>query len=65
MTLEPDALDTVAAARAEYTAGGLTESELLPDPVSMFRRWYDDAHAAGLHEPNAMVVATVSAELAP
>jgi len=53
----------VAAARAEYTAGGLVEDDLLPDPIAMFRRWYDDAHAAGLHEPNAMVVATVSAPL--
>jgi len=56
-----DALDSVAAAREEYTAGGLAEDDLLPDPVSMFRRWYDDAYAAGLHEPNAMVVASVSA----
>ncbi len=56
-----DALDSVAAARADYTAGGLVEADLLPDPIAMFRRWYDDAHAAGLHEPNAMVVATVSA----
>ena len=57
----PDALDSVAAARAEYSRGGLVESDLLPDPIAMFRRWYDDAHAAGLHEPNAMVVATVAA----
>jgi pyridoxamine 5'-phosphate oxidase len=60
-----DALDSVAAARAEYTRGGLGEGDLLPDPIAMFRRWYDEAHAAGLHEPNAMVVATVSAERAP
>ena len=60
-----DPVDSVAAARAEYTRGGLVETDLLPDPIAMFRRWYDDAHAAGLHEPNAMVVATVSAELAP
>jgi pyridoxamine 5'-phosphate oxidase len=60
-----DALGSVAAARAEYTRGGLAESDLLPDPFAMFRRWYHDAHAAGLHEPNAMVVATVSADFAP
>jgi len=60
-----DALDSVAAAREEYTRGGLVESDLLPDPIAMFRRWYDDAHAAGLHEPNAMVVASVSADFAP
>ncbi|WP_051248113.1 pyridoxamine 5'-phosphate oxidase [Nocardioides halotolerans] len=59
------ALGSVAAARAEYTTGGLVEADLLPDPIAMFRRWYDDAHAAGLHEPNAMVVATVSADFAP
>ncbi len=63
--MDPDALDSVAAARAEYTRGGLVESDLLPDPIAMFRRWYDDAHAAGLHEPNAMVVATVSGDFAP
>ena len=52
------ALDAAAAARAEYTRGGLTEGDLLDDPVAMFRGWYDDAHAAGLYEPNAMVVST-------
>jgi pyridoxamine 5'-phosphate oxidase len=50
----------LAAARAEYTRGGLAESDLLPDPVAMFARWYDEARAAGIHEPNAMVVATAS-----
>lgn len=60
-----DALDSVAAAREEYTRGGLLEEDLLPDPIAMFRRWYDEAHAAGLHEPNAMVVATASADARP
>ena len=63
--MDPDPLDAVVAAREEYTRGGLVESDLLPDPIAMFRRWYDEAHAAGLHEPNAMVVATVSADFAP
>ncbi len=51
----------LAAARAEYSRGGLTEADLLPDPIAMFSRWYDEAAAAGIHEPNAMVVATASA----
>ena len=63
--MDPDALDSVAAAREEYTRGGLVESDLLPDPIAMFRRWYDEAQAAALHEPNAMVVATVSSDFAP
>jgi pyridoxamine 5'-phosphate oxidase len=46
--------------RQEYAAGGLSEADLEPDPVAMFRRWLREAAAAGLHEPNAMVVSTVA-----
>ena len=49
-----------AARRIEYATAGLAESDLAADPVAMFRRWYDDA--ADLPEPNAVVVATVSAD---
>lgn len=45
--------------RQEYSAGGLSEADLEAEPVAMFRRWLRDAVAAGLHEPNAMVVSTV------
>jgi pyridoxamine 5'-phosphate oxidase len=51
--------------RREYAVGGLAESDLLPEPVAMFRRWLRDAVTAGLHEPNAMVVATVSPDGRP
>jgi pyridoxamine 5'-phosphate oxidase len=61
----PSRTDSLASAREEYTRGGLSEDDLLPDPIAMFQRWYDEAREAGIHEPNAMVVATVSAELAP
>jgi pyridoxamine 5'-phosphate oxidase len=57
--------ESLAAARAEYTRGGLTEGDLAEDPFAMFERWYDEAHAAGIHEPNAMVVATVGPDFAP
>jgi pyridoxamine 5'-phosphate oxidase len=46
--------------RREYAAGGLDEADLEPDPVSMFRRWMQDALRAGLHEPNAFVLATAA-----
>ncbi len=55
----------LASLRAEYARAGLTEADLEPDPVAMFRRWLDDAMAAGLHEPNAMVVATATADGQP
>ncbi|MBO0773523.1 MAG: pyridoxamine 5'-phosphate oxidase [Actinobacteria bacterium] len=35
---------------------------LAADPVTQFSRWLADAEAAGLAEPNAMVLSTVSAE---
>lgn len=51
--------------RREYAVGGLHESDLTPDPIAMFRRWLHDATVAGLHEPNAMILATVSADGLP
>lgn len=55
----------LTALREDYSRSGLEEFELAPDPVTMFRRWLDEALAAGLHEPNAMVVATVSSDGRP
>jgi pyridoxamine 5'-phosphate oxidase len=51
--------------REEYAAGGLDEADLPADPMAMFERWYVEARDAGVHEPNAVVVATVGADLAP
>lgn len=42
------------------------ELESLPsDPVVLFRRWYEDAERAGIHLPNAMALATASADGRP
>ncbi|WP_205474074.1 pyridoxamine 5'-phosphate oxidase [Nocardioides sp. SYSU D00038] len=57
--------DLLAAAREEYSRGGLAEDDLLPDPMAMFARWYDEARTAGIHEPNAMVVATATPDGVP
>ena len=51
--------------RRAYARGGLHERDLAGDPVAQFGRWFDDAVAAGLHEPNAMVLATCSADGVP
>jgi pyridoxamine 5'-phosphate oxidase len=40
---------------------GLDESMLAADPVTQFSAWLADAEAAGLPEPNAMVLSTVTA----
>lgn len=57
--------DEIAALRREYSDAGLSEADLAADPVTMFGRWFDQAHEAGLHEPNAMVVATATADGRP
>ncbi len=57
--------ETLAALRREYGGHGLDVPDLAPDPIEMFRRWLHDTVVAGIHEPNAMVVSTVSAEGRP
>ncbi len=54
--------DRYADLRREYALGGLAEADLAPDPFSMFRRWYDDATAAAVYEPNAMVVSSATTD---
>lgn len=46
--------------RHAYLAGGLDERDLAPTPLSQFERWFAEAVAAGLREPNAMVLATAT-----
>jgi pyridoxamine 5'-phosphate oxidase len=58
-------MDHLARLRKEYTSAGLTESAADPDPIAQFRRWFDEALAANLHEPNAMTVASVTPEGRP
>ncbi len=62
--VDPSLLD-IAGLREEYARAGLDESDLADDPVAMFRGWLDEALGAGLHEPTAMVLATVSAQGRP
>jgi pyridoxamine 5'-phosphate oxidase len=45
--------------------GRLTEDDLAPTWVEQFDRWFADAVAAELPEPNAVVVATADADGAP
>jgi pyridoxamine 5'-phosphate oxidase len=35
-------------------------ADLEPDPIAQFRRWYDDAMAAGVRQPDAMTLATAT-----
>jgi pyridoxamine 5'-phosphate oxidase len=58
-------LDHIARLRREYARAGLRESDAEEDPVEQFRRWFDEALAADLHEPNAMTLATATPDGRP
>ncbi len=51
--------------RKEYGAAGLDRADLADDPVVQFGRWFEQASAADLIEPNAMTLATTSPDGRP
>ncbi|AJG20488.1 pyridoxamine 5'-phosphate oxidase [Cupriavidus basilensis] len=55
----------LADLRRTYVLGSLSESDVAPDPISQFQRWFDEAIHAKLPEPNAMTLATVDADGQP
>jgi pyridoxamine 5'-phosphate oxidase len=62
--MDQDGAD-LASLRAEYQLAGLDETDLAPDPYAMFGTWFDAARSAGVLEPNAMVLSTVSVDGVP
>ena len=59
-------LDGVADLRVTYAEGTLNPQDLAANPLSQFRSWFDEAVASDLvAEPNAMVLATASADAHP
>jgi pyridoxamine 5'-phosphate oxidase len=55
----------LAEFRKEYSDRGLHREELNPDPVAQFSEWFIQATELGVHEPNAMTLATVDASGMP
>ncbi|WP_439683202.1 pyridoxamine 5'-phosphate oxidase [Cupriavidus oxalaticus] len=55
----------LADLRRTYVLGSLSETDVAPDPMSQFKRWFDEAVTAKLPEPNAMTLATVGADGQP
>lgn len=56
---------TIADLRKDYTVSGLSEIEVNSNPFTQFQQWFDQALAAQLLEPNAMTVATATADGKP
>jgi pyridoxamine 5'-phosphate oxidase len=56
---------TLVELRREYTLAGLRRADLDADPISQFQKWFAQALAAEIVEPNAMTLATVGADGQP
>ncbi len=51
-------LEEIEALRMDYTQGELDESQVPPDPMVLFRTWFEQALRSNLPEPNAICLAT-------
>jgi pyridoxamine 5'-phosphate oxidase len=56
---------SLADLRREYALESLSESDVDPNPIHQFMRWFDQAQKAGLVEPNAMALATTTPDGSP
>ena len=62
----PDRLiDGLHAMRTDYVKGELVEAAVAKDPLEQFERWFAEAQAAKVPEPNAMTLATASKDGVP
>lgn len=58
-------LSPISDLRKDYALNGLDRADVLPDPIGQFRMWFEAALGAGVPEPNAMHVSTVTADGRP
>ncbi len=56
---------SIADMRTEYRRAALSEGDVASDPMVQFARWFDDAVAAQVNEPNAMCLATATPDAYP
>jgi pyridoxamine 5'-phosphate oxidase len=56
---------TIADFRREYTLAGLRRADLDADPIAQFSKWFQQAVASEVPEPNAMSLATVDKAARP
>lgn len=56
---------TLADLRKDYSLAGLVEKDLARDPFRQFEKWFAEAEAAKIAEPNAMVLTTATRDGRP
>jgi pyridoxamine 5'-phosphate oxidase len=62
--MSPPATDP-AQLRVDYKLASLDERDVAPDPFDQFARWFREAVAAQVPEPNAMTLATIAEDGGP
>jgi pyridoxamine 5'-phosphate oxidase len=55
----------LGAMRQEFVDAGLSRRDLADDPIQQFAAWFEQAQVSGIRMPNAMTLATVSADGQP
>jgi pyridoxamine 5'-phosphate oxidase len=55
----------LADLRKDYALAGLIEKDLAKDPFRQFEKWFQEAEAAKVTEPNAMVLSTATRDGRP
>ena len=55
----------LADLRKDYALAGLAEKDLAKDPFRQFEKWFQEAQASKLVEPNACVLATAARDGRP
>ena len=58
-------MSSLADLRKDYSLAGLLEKDLAKDPFRQFEKWFQEAEAAKLVEPNAMTLSTVGSDGRP
>jgi pyridoxamine 5'-phosphate oxidase len=56
---------TLADQRKEYSLAGLSEKDVAREPYRQFEKWFQEAEASKVHEPNAAVLGTVGKDGRP
>jgi len=60
-----DAKPSLADLRKEYDRAGLSEADAGEDPFALFHRWFADAAATDMSDPNAFILATSTPDGVP
>lgn len=56
---------SIADLRKDYSRASLSETDVNPNPIQQFSKWFDEAIAAQVPEANAMTVSTATADGRP